>query len=76
MGCWYILLDETRKGAPEETTKKHKNYLESFGYKEKGWSKYLFHLDDDRNIKVNLSVMLFHVREPSINAEIGSVSKS
>ncbi len=47
----------------KETTHEHKNYLGFVAEQEEGWYHYRFHINDDKNREVKLSVMLFHLPE-------------
>lgn len=40
---------------------KHENYLGFVNEEDEGWYHYRFHINDDKNREVKLSVMLFHI---------------
>lgn len=44
-------------------TSEHGNYLGFVSEQEEGWYHYRFHINDDKNREVKLSVMLFHLPE-------------
>lgn len=52
------VLDAARKATAE-----HPNYLGFVSEQDEGWYHYRFHINDDRNREVRLSVMLFHLPE-------------
>lgn len=52
------VLDVVKEATPE-----HENYLGFVSEQEEGWYHYRFHIDDDKNREVRMSVMLFHIPE-------------
>ncbi|MCP3923298.1 MAG: hypothetical protein GY714_12005 [Desulfobacterales bacterium] len=52
------VLDIVKSATPE-----HENYLGFVSEQEEGWCHYRFHINDDKNREVKLSVMLFHLPE-------------
>lgn len=49
--------------AAKEAIKKHPNYLGFVSEEEEGWYHYRFHINNDENREVKLSLMLFHIPE-------------
>lgn len=47
----------------KQVTKEHENYLGFVKEQEEGWYHYRFHINDDKNREVKLSVILFHLPE-------------
>ena len=47
----------------KEATLEHENCLGFVSEQEEGWYHYRFHIDDDKNREVRMSVMLFHIPE-------------
>lgn len=47
----------------KQTTPEHSNCLGFVSEQEEGWYHYRFHINEDRNREVKLSVMLFHIPE-------------
>ncbi len=47
----------------KEATLEHENCLGFVSEQEEGWRNYRFHINEDRNREVKLSVMLFHLPE-------------
>ncbi len=47
----------------KESIKEHPNYLGYVSEEEEGWYHYRFHINDDENREVKLSLMLFHIPE-------------
>jgi len=47
----------------KEITPEHSNYLGFVSEQEEGWYHYRFHINDDENREVQMSVMLFHIPE-------------
>ncbi len=47
----------------KEAIKEHPNYLGFVREEEEGWYHYRFHINDDENREVKLSLMLFHIPE-------------
>ncbi len=47
-------------GTAKETVDQHPNYIGFKGTNDETWFNYLFHINDDRNRLVKLSVMLYH----------------
>jgi hypothetical protein len=47
----------------KEATPEHANYLGFVTEQDEGWYHYRFHINDDKNREVKLSVMLFHLPE-------------
>lgn len=47
----------------KEATPEHANYLGFVTEQEEGWYHYRFHINEDKNREVKLSVMLFHLPE-------------
>jgi len=47
----------------KESISKHENYLGFVNEQEEGWYNYRFHINEDKNREVFLSVMLFHLPE-------------
>ena len=50
------VLDTVKKVTPN-----HTNYLGFVAEPEEGWCRYRFHINEDKNREVQLSVMLFHI---------------
>jgi len=48
----------------KESISEHANYLGFVDEQDEGWFHYKFHINDDENREVRLSVMLFHIPEP------------
>lgn len=46
-----------------ESISLHSNYLGFVSEQDEGWFHYRFHINDDKNREVKLSVMLFHIPE-------------
>jgi hypothetical protein len=53
----FTTILETAKSSIGE----HSNYLNYVGDNDETWSNYIFHLNDDRNRKVYLAVMFYHL---------------
>jgi hypothetical protein len=53
----FIAVLETAK----ECISEHENYLGFVSEQDEGWYHYRFHINDDKNREVKLSVMLFHI---------------
>ena len=53
-----LVLDTVKEVTPE-----HQNFLGFVSEQEEGWYHYRFHISDDKNREVKLSVMLFHLPE-------------
>lgn len=49
----------------EQATGEHPNYLGLVSHQEPGWSQYRFHINNDRNREVRLSVQVFHLPSAS-----------
>ena len=47
----------------KEATLEHENCLGFVSEQEEGWYHYRFHINDDKNREVRMSVMLFHIPE-------------
>ncbi len=47
----------------QQAIKEHPNYLGFVSEEEEGWYHYRFHINNDENREVKLSVMLFHIPE-------------
>lgn len=47
----------------KQAIKEHPNYLGFVNEEEEGWYHYRFHINNDENREVKLSVMLFHIPE-------------
>lgn len=47
----------------KQAIKEHPNYLGFVSEEEEGWYHYRFHINNDENREVKLSVMLFHIPE-------------
>ena len=47
----------------KEAITQHPNYLGFVNEQEEGWYHYRFHINDDENREVKLSLMLFHIPE-------------
>lgn len=45
----------------KECISEHENYLGFVSEQDEGWYHYRFHINDDKNRDVKLSVMLFHL---------------
>ena len=47
----------------KQAIKEHENYLGFVNEQEEGWYHYRFHINEDQNREVKLSLMLFHIPE-------------
>lgn len=48
-------------GTAKESISEHENYLGFASEQDEGWYHYRFHVNNDKNREVKLSVMLFHI---------------
>ncbi len=47
----------------DETTMKHSNFVRKLEVVDKGWTNYLFHLENDPGIHLTIAVQLYHLPE-------------
>lgn len=47
----------------EKITTKHPNYVNYVNNETKSWYNYIFHINDDPGLKLNLTVLIFHIPE-------------